>query len=150
MNPRTPYQAKFSIAFVVATALLDGTVALESFAPENFDDRGVVRRDVAELLGKTRVTVAPDLTAKYPAAWPTRLRIVLTDGAVLSAGSDYPAGNPENPVSTEQLETKFSKLISPRWGDATAARALEVIRSLESVDDMAEALRDLAPVPAFA
>jgi 2-methylcitrate dehydratase PrpD len=150
MNPRTPYQAKFSIAFVVATALRDGSVALESFVPENFSESGAARRDVAELLRKTTVTVAPDLTAKYPAAWPTRLRIILADGAVLNAASDYPVGNPENPVSTEQLEVKFSKLISPRWGTATAERALDMIGSLESIDDMADAFRDLAPALAFA
>ena len=111
MNPRTPYQAKFSIAYCVAAALIDGRVGLEQFAPERLNDP-IIRR----LLERTRVTVKPELTAKYPEAWPARVSVRLENGNVLRGASDYPRGNPENPVSTEALEEKFLALVGSRFG----------------------------------
>ncbi len=132
MNPKTPYQAKFSVAYSVAAAIEEGCAGLEQFSA----DRSV-------LLRKTRVRVAEDLTAKYPAAWPARVKITLDDGTVLSGAGDSPRGNPENPVATEELERKFVSLVEPRFGIETARRALDVIHRLEHIKDMAAAFLDL-------
>ncbi len=132
MNPQTLYQAKFSIAYCVAAAITEGRVGLEQFSA-----------DRTALLSKTRVRIADDLTAKYPAAWPARVKITLDDGAVLSGASDYPRGNPENPVSTTELEAKFISLVEPRFGAATAQHALEKLHSIEDIEDMTTAFSQL-------
>jgi len=138
MNPRTPYQAKFSLAYCVAAVLLEGMLGLEQFADERFGPEGVRDRPVAELLRRIRVTVADDLTAKYPAAWPVRLAVSLNGDAVERAASDYPHGNAENPVSTELLEKKFSALVGSRFGRQTAEAMLAALHSLERSRDMAD------------
>ena len=143
MNPRTAYQAKFSIAYCVAAALAEGAVGLEQFSPDRFSSDGVVHPAIAALLRKTRVSVDPALTAKYPAAWPTRITITLDNGNVLRGESDFPCGNPENPVSTFTLETKFRALIEPRFGAAVANRAIAAIGEIETLPDMATVFRDL-------
>jgi 2-methylcitrate dehydratase PrpD len=86
-----------------------------------------------------RVTVADDLTAKYPAAWPARLTVTLRDGTVITRSADFPRGNPENPVSTAELEEKFLSLVGPVFGPAIAHRALGACTSIEDCADMAEA-----------
>jgi 2-methylcitrate dehydratase PrpD len=139
LAPQTPYQAKFSIAYCVAVALLDGRAGLEQFTAERLRDPAI-----ADLLKRTRVVVADDLTAKYPAAWPTRVTLTLSNGETLTGASDYPRGNPENPVSTAQLEDKFRSLVVPRFGDAAAQRAIEAVQSLETRDDVSTVFRDLA------
>jgi 2-methylcitrate dehydratase PrpD len=143
MNPATPYQAKFSIAYCVAATLLEGGAPLEAFGPERFGADGVRHRDVAALLDRTSVVVADDLTGKYPAAWPTRLTITLAGGGELRGASDYPVGNPGNPVSTAQLEAKLRALVAPRLGAEVAERALALVRGLESVNDVSSAFRSL-------
>ncbi|MGH7678556.1 MAG: MmgE/PrpD family protein, partial [Gemmatimonadaceae bacterium] len=143
-NPCTPYQAKFSLAYCVAATLVFGGAPLEAFSPDKFDASGVREPDVASLLQRTTVTVAPDLSAKYPAAWPARLGVTLANGTEMAGASDFPVGNPENPVTTTQLEEKFTALVAPRWGDARAAAALEVVRTLDARTDMSRAFRDLA------
>jgi 2-methylcitrate dehydratase PrpD len=143
-NPCTPYQAKFSLAYCVAAAFVFGGAPLEVFSPDKFDAGGVRQPDIAALLPRITVTVASDLTARYPDAWPARLRVALGDGTQMIGESDYPVGNPENPVTTTQLEQKFTALVAPRWGDARAANALEVVRTLEARADMSAAFRDLA------
>ncbi|MBZ5603132.1 MAG: MmgE/PrpD family protein [Acidobacteriia bacterium] len=140
MNPRTPYQAKFSIAYVVAAALAEGRVGLEQFSADRFSAEGVRDAAIAKLLAKTTVTVAPDLTAKYPAAWPARVTVTLADGTNLNGASDFPRGNPENPVSTAGLEEKFGALVAPRFGEATARRAIESVCNIETCEDMFSSL----------
>ncbi len=137
MRPNTPYQAKFSIAYCVAMALTEGVVGLEQFSAERI-------ANPPALLAKTRVVVDAALTAKYPAAWPSRVTLTLDDGSVVRGESDFPRGNPENPVSTEALEEKFRLLIVPRFGKAIAARAIERIGRIETVTDMATAFSDLS------
>jgi 2-methylcitrate dehydratase PrpD len=138
-RPATPYQAKFSIAYCTAAALADGCCGLEQFTASRLADPVITA-----LLERTRVRIAEDLTARYPAAWPARLAIRLCDGSTLHAAADYPRGNPENPVSTEALEEKFRGLIAPRYGAAAAEHAIEAVRALESCADMAEAFREFA------
>lgn len=128
MRPQTPYQAKFSIAYCVAVALLDGHAGLDQFTPERMADPAI-----AALLERTRVTVADDLTAKYPAAWPARLTITLMNGETLQGAADFPRGNPENPVSTQELEDKFRGLVAPRFGIAAAGRAIETVAHLDNL-----------------
>jgi len=142
-NPRTPYQAKFSIAYCVAAALLEGWVGLEQFMPERFEPAGVREPAIAALLSRTRVTVEPELTALYPAAWPARLTLRLADGRAVAGGGDYPRGNPENPVPTAALEDKFRSLIVPRYGAATAERAIAAVHALPGSPDIALVFREL-------
>ena len=137
MNPRTPYQAKFSLAYCAAVALLEGRVGLEQFSADRFCADGVRDPAIAGLLQRTRVSVADDLSAKYPAAWPARLRIRLNDGTELARSSDYPRGNPENPVTSLELEEKFRALIIPRYDANVAARALTALQQLPDCDDLA-------------
>jgi 2-methylcitrate dehydratase PrpD len=137
MNPRSAYQAKFSLAYCAAVALLEGKVGLDQFASDRFCAGGVRDPVIASLLQRTRVSVAADLSAKYPAAWPARLRIRLVDGTVLTCAADYPRGNPENPVTTQELEAKFRLLASPRYGPEVTARALTAVQTLPGCDDLA-------------
>jgi 2-methylcitrate dehydratase PrpD len=139
-NPRTPYQAKFSLAYCVATALAEGRVGLEQFSPERFNQ---IPPSIRDLLPRIRIAIAPDLTAKYPAAWPVRLAVRLENGTVLNGAGDYPRGNPENPVSTEALEEKFESLVGARFGGEFALRALEAVDAIEQYRDIAGLFRTL-------
>jgi 2-methylcitrate dehydratase PrpD len=144
-NPRTPYQAKFSLAYCVAAALLEGAIGLDQFSPDRFSEPGVQRTGIATLIGRTRVKVAEDLTAKYPDAWPARLAVTLDDGTVLRHAADFPRGNPENPVPISVIEEKFVSLVGSRFDAETAHRALEAVHSVETCADMAEVFCDLLP-----
>jgi len=145
-SPRTPYQAKFSIAYAVAAALLEGQVGLDQFAGDRFTADGVRDASIRSLLDRTRVSVATDLTAQYPSAWPARVTVTLVDGTTLRGDSRFPRGNPENPVSTAALESKMTALVESRFGPAVAARALDAVGRLAACGDMADLLRDVVPV----
>jgi 2-methylcitrate dehydratase PrpD len=146
MNPCTPYQAKFSLAYCVAAALVERRVGLEQFSADRFDSSGVRDTALATLLARTRVTVDPAFTARYPAAWPGRVTLALRDGTTLQAQQDYPRGNPENAVTTGELEEKFMSLVSPCIGRARAAAAVDAVHRVELCDDVSTLFCDLGRI----
>ncbi len=144
MNPRTPYQAKFSVAYCVAAALAEGVVGLAQFAPARFAADGVAEPAIAALLDRTTVAVDPALTALYPERWPARVTLRLADGTTLEGNAEYPRGNPENPASVETLEAKFRALVAPRYDAALAERVIAAVRDLDQYDDMRALMRELS------
>jgi 2-methylcitrate dehydratase PrpD len=66
--------------------------------------------------------------------------LTLADGTTLSAGADFPRGNPENPVGQEVLEAKFRALVAPGYGEPLAERALAAVRGIERCGDVRELL----------
>lgn len=142
-NPRTPYQAKFSLAYCVAVALAEGRVGLAQFSADRFSDSGVADPVLRALLDRIRVTVSPELTARYPAEWGTRVRFTGGDGRSAVRSAAFPRGNPENPVSTAALEEKFRDLVAPRLGPGMAEHAIETVRGLRDRADMAAAFSAL-------
>jgi 2-methylcitrate dehydratase PrpD len=142
-RPRSPYQAKFSIAYCVATALMEGVVGLAQFSADRFGPDGVREPATGLLLERTRTVASADLTAKYPAAWPARVTITLDDGSVHTCSADFPRGNPENPVSTPQLEEKFLGLVAERCGADRARDALATVGAIDQTSDMAVPFRAL-------
>jgi 2-methylcitrate dehydratase PrpD len=143
LNPRTTYQAKFSVAYCVAAALAEGRAGLEQFAPERFGPDGVVEPAIAALLDRTTVRIDPELTARYPERWPARVTIRCTDGTTISGEADYPRGNPENPVPFATLEAKFRDLVTPRYDAALADRVVAAVRDLDDCPDVRALMRDL-------
>jgi len=144
-NPTTSYQAKFSLAYCVAVALLEGAVGLGQFSPERFATSGVVRPDIAALLPRIAIRATGDLTERYPAEWGTRVTFVHTDGKRAQRSAAFPRGNPENPVSTGTLAEKLRALVTPRYDAITAERALTIASGLATVGDMSLPFASLAP-----
>jgi len=142
MNPPTAYRAMFSMAYAVAAALLEGRVDLQQFGPERFDGHGVSEPSIAALLPRLRFVVSNELSALYPKIWPSRFRVTLKDGTVFTAGTDFPRGSPENPVSTGTLRAKFQSLIDPRFGAQVSQNALRAVGSVIDTPDMATVFRN--------
>jgi 2-methylcitrate dehydratase PrpD len=145
MNPRSSYQAKFSLAYCVAVALLEGRVDLAQFAPDRFGPDGVRVPAMAALLARTRVSVVDKFTRRYPAAWPAHVTLMLRDGSAIDGASDYPRGHPENPVETVRLREKLVALVEPRLGNDAAMAALAAVDSLPRASDMAGVFPAILP-----
>ncbi|MGI8475977.1 MAG: MmgE/PrpD family protein, partial [Thermomicrobiales bacterium] len=142
-NPATPYQGKFSLAYVVAVALLEGRVGLEQFGAERFGPSGVRDAAARAIIDRIEIRVDPELSARYPSRWPARVTLDLADGRRLTAEADYPRGNPELPVSLETLEAKARGLIAPRFDGPFADAVIGIVRELETAPDLAETMRAL-------
>src|SRR5690606_24054206 len=114
-RPRTPYEAKFSIAYSVAAAWVRRDLAPPAFSPEGLQDPAV-----RSLMERIHVEIADDLAARYPADWPARVTVTLRTGERWTRTADQPLGSYRNPASDEALQRKFDGLVAaaavdPGW-----------------------------------
>ena len=104
-RPSNGSAAKMSIPFCVAAALLGEPLLSSTFTDERCNDAKIV--GLAE-----KVTVVSDslVTSWLPDRRGCILRIEFTDGSFVEKTIEYAKGEPENPMTTEELEQKFLTL----------------------------------------
>ncbi len=125
-QPQGEYQAKFSLQYTVAHALLYGSVRLNAFTPERMSDPAI-----RSLMKKIVCVADPVLSKGYPNQRAAQVDIDLKDGSRLSYFQPYRKGDPELPLTDEELNAKFKELADPVLGQVRAERLLEQLWSLE-------------------
>lgn len=103
-SPQDPYSAKFSLQHCVAVALREGAVVQASFAAD-------ARRRLAADRAKVEVALSPDIDAAYPQAWGAEVTVETEDGRTVSVVRRQAKGDPENPVTAEELSAKARALL---------------------------------------
>ena len=100
-------EAKMSMPFGVSLALILGGAGVEAYCEEN-----VRRPEISELMKKISIMGTPEFSSQVPARRAARLTIEMEDGHQLSKQVDYPKGEPENPLSDDELWAKFVGLVA--------------------------------------
>jgi 2-methylcitrate dehydratase PrpD len=103
-NPRTGLEAKFSMEFAMAAALVAKRVGLSELT-----DEFVTRPDVSSVFEKVRCTTTDEAMPGDPAFAPSdQISVVLASGKVLEhAPVVYAKGSWQKPLTRAELETKF-------------------------------------------
>src|SRR5262249_12453923 len=124
--PRTHETADHSLPYVVAIALIDGTVSPSSYADERLNDGRVLG-----LMKKITVREDAALTSLFPEKSATILRVVLKSGQVLVEKVEYPKGHPKHPVTDEEIESKFRHLVRGFVNESQVDAILNFVWTLE-------------------
>jgi 2-methylcitrate dehydratase PrpD len=130
-EPRTPAEGRFSLKYVVATALTHGSVRLAAFEPDRLNDPAT-----RALMKKMTVELDPQLEATFPAQRAARVRIDLADGRSEEHLQPTRKGDPDLPLSDQELNEKFLELAGPVLG-AKAEKRLEHLWQLETQSTLA-------------
>lgn len=133
-----PYVAKWHIPFAVATALKYKQVKLESYT-----EARIRERDLLELSDKVQVHLDPALDALYPGQWPARVEVYLKGGDKIDTTIYYPKGDPENPISKEELIDKFRDNASVSLHPETVETLIESIDQLEVQNNVSSLLKNV-------
>lgn len=118
VDPQNADQAKFSLHYMVATALVHGSVRLAAFEPARLNDPAT--RALMARIGKA---LDPEVDAAFPGRRGARVEVVLRDGRRLVHLQPDRKGDPELPLSDADLEGKLLELAAPTLGES-ATRAL--------------------------
>lgn len=102
--PTTDVEAKFSLQHCVAAALSLPDVDFSTLEAE-------ARETLAPLRTRVDVEVSHGFDSAYPTAWGSRLEVYLKNGECLHASTDHAKGDPELPVSREELIDKARMLL---------------------------------------
>jgi 2-methylcitrate dehydratase PrpD len=135
-NPADPLQAKFSVQFTAAAALLDGTVGLGHFTPD-----AVARADIKALAAKVRL--APHPGGAEALDQPCRITVTLQDDTLRTAELPGPRGR-DPATYAMAAERKFLDCATRVLPPAAAVDAYAALRSIGTLPDIRPLMARLA------
>lgn len=119
-NPESGYHAKFSGPYTVAAALTGGGGL--GLGLDDFGDEAALRADRRALMQRIDVEGDESLLEIYPYQFPARLTVRTTDGSELHRDVLANRGGPGNPLTDEELATKFHENATVLLDEATAKK----------------------------
>ena len=125
-KPLTPYEAKFSLPFMVASALVDGDVGMRTFTPTN-----IACPSVLDLTPKIKYRNAAPGETTFPKYFPGWIIATLRDGRRIEKRLDVNYGNPDNPMQEEDVRKKFLANVEGIISPAQAVELMTWIAGLE-------------------
>src|SRR5689334_4219802 len=124
-KPRTPAEGRFSLKYVVATALTHGSVRLAAF-----EDRRLRDPQTRALMERITVGIDPALDATFPRQRAARIAITAR-GRREQLLQPTRKGDPDLPLSDAELEDKYRELAAPVLGRPASEELLARLWRLE-------------------
>lgn len=134
-DPQTREDADHSMPFSVAIALRYGPPQVYHFFPDYFRDPKTL-----ELMRKVTVEVTEEAQRALPAANPNTVEVVTKSGARYKERVLHQKGHYKDPMTDEELESKFRSLAQGLLGDHQIRRLLDRLWKLEEVEDISEVM----------
>jgi 2-methylcitrate dehydratase PrpD len=130
-RPASGLEAKFSLPFCAAAAVVLGLVGVDTFSDE-------VLRDprITALQPRVAMRVDSALGVTQPPLTQARVRVHLRNGETLTEEANGARGYPENPPSAQELGDKFAVCAARTLPSAAAQLALEQLRRFAAIDDI--------------
>jgi 2-methylcitrate dehydratase PrpD len=141
--PERAIDAKVSLPFTIATALVRGEVTLDSFAPE-----ALRAPDVLALANLARFTALEDADPGAMASGGITLR--LKNGSELRQFVSARCGAPCNPLTHDELEAKFrtcARLAAAPLGETQIEAIVACVARFEEVAEVATLFDDILGRP---
>lgn len=130
-RPASALEAKFSMPFCAAAAIVFGRVDIDTFDDDRIRD---VR--VLALMQKVTMRVDPEVGKGAQALTEARVRVQLKNGHTLSQDAHGARGYPERPPSDADLDAKFTVCATRVLSKEQATHVLALLRRFDSVEDV--------------
>ncbi len=128
--------AKMSIPYSVAVALLKGKAGITEYENDCIRDS-----EILNLTKKIRVIADSNFSRTFPAEQTALIEIKMNDGRIFSERVDYPKGEPENPMSIEEVKEKFESLVL--FSGRAKKEADEIFDAVMNIENCFDSLLDL-------
>lgn len=138
--PATVVDAQFSVYYCVAAALVRGNAFIEAFQPEQ-----LMNPAIRALATKVEAVHDPSLDPAFPREWPAWVEVRLRDGRELTARVRSAKGDPENPITRDELQAKFRALAGRRCSAGALDRLWAACGGMADVPDVNALTALLAP-----
>jgi len=126
-DPLTAAEARFSLPYVVATALVHGSVRLAAFDAARIADPAT-----RDLMQRIEVCLDPAIDADFPNRRAAIVTIKTKDGRREQVIQPTRKGDPELPLTDKELKEKYLELVIPVIGGANATVLLENLWQLDT------------------
>jgi 2-methylcitrate dehydratase PrpD len=132
-RPLTHVDAQFSLPYTIAVAIAKGKTS-----PTEFKENVLADPRTLALVDKITWEIDPEAERVYPKYYPATVIATLNDGREMVSHVDYPKGDPENPVSMDDIVRKFTSLTENYFASDRRASIVDAIERLDEVADIAE------------
>jgi 2-methylcitrate dehydratase PrpD len=132
-RPASALEAKFSLPFCAAAAMVDGRVGIDTF-----DDARIGDPRLTAFLPRVTMRADASLGTEAPPLTQARVRVRLRDGRVLVAEANGARGYPANPASDAELAQKFLSCARRTLAPDRAATALALLRRIDTITGLRE------------
>jgi 2-methylcitrate dehydratase PrpD len=130
-DPKTADEAKYNMPFGIAVLLVYADALVDRFSLSNLRDE-----KIRQLMDKITIEHDPKLDKEYPAKRGTTVRIRTTGGREFLHSLDLAKGEPELPLSEDELNNKFIRFTSPILGSQQRGKILDFIYTIDSRKDL--------------
>lgn len=104
-NPQNLDEAKFSNQVCTAFMLVNGDLTFGNFTEKAINDPAV-----RELASRVKLLFDEEIDSKFPATRPCRITVRTKSNKVYVEENHYRTGDPERPMTWEQMQEKFRDL----------------------------------------
>jgi 2-methylcitrate dehydratase PrpD len=129
--PQTSIQGKFCMPYLVARALIDGKVSIDTFT-----ETAVREPTVLKLAERVTMNLDNNLKKTDLGGRPCRVTLRLKDGRTFTREAQHAKGSPEFPMTEAELNEKFFECARHVLPADAAKRALEQIGKLETLENV--------------
>lgn len=128
-HPQSPVQARFSLPFCMAAALF-----FHQLGPEVFTSTSLHHEGIKRLMSLVEMEVHGDIEGAYPEKWASQVEI-FAGGKKYTASVDHPRGDPEAPLSFEEVAEKAMRLGQDTWSQERIEETIERIERIQTLED---------------
>jgi len=136
VRPTTQVEARFSLPFAAAIALLDRCVG-----PEQVTDEKVRDPRIRELMKRVVIEVDPEYIGRFDADFTTTVTLSLRDSRKLQRRVEAPRGPMTTTMTQEDVNEKFRLCAAQRLDPLNTARVLDVLKHFEEEKDIRGLMR---------
>jgi 2-methylcitrate dehydratase PrpD len=126
--PASIHQSKFSMGTVLGLVAANGQASLE-----DFDRDALSSPAVARIRERVEMVLDAEVDAYYPAAWIGKVSVETVDGRLFDGRIDNPKGDPENPLTPEEVVRKAERLVAYRGAISDSASPAAWLHRLQNL-----------------
>ncbi|PIV23071.1 MAG: MmgE/PrpD family protein [Deltaproteobacteria bacterium CG03_land_8_20_14_0_80_45_14] len=136
IEPKTGLEGKFSIYYCAALALKEGEAGIDKFTDERVKDPQMVK-----LMKKVKAIPVEDDDLYLGARGSVRMK----DGTEYKESTVFPKGDPQNPLSYDELAEKFRSITMGVLPRNKIEKLIQKIKILEELKDIGSLLDLCSP-----
>jgi 2-methylcitrate dehydratase PrpD len=126
-SPTNVVDAQFSMPYGAAVALTDRAAGLDQFGGDSFHSP-----QIKALMGKVVLQKDFRIEKNFPKEWPAIVQVHLTNGKHLEKHVRFPKGDPENPMTWQELSAKFHSLATRVFPNTRCDEIVDSIKDMKS------------------
>jgi len=125
-SPFSIVDAQFSMPFGAALALTYRRAGLDQFTDDNLKSAQLRR-----LMSKVVMLKDPRIEKNFPAEWATQVKVQLTSGDEFEKVVRFPKGDPQNPLSWQELADKFNSLATRTFPPSRCEEIVDAVKNMD-------------------